>query len=260
MSRTYFVGLITILSLAVVGCGSKKVEQVKRPPVGDGKLKITDVKVGDGAELHTGDAALVLYTGKLTTGKVFDSNEKKDDKGQYEQLPLGFVMGNEEVIPGWEKGLEGMKVGGERTLVIPPNLAYGDRGSPPDIGPGETLNFNIKLLDVVKKGEERIMDSKDNKIGSGREAKEGDQVEITYIARLCNGFEYENSKNYEEKMIFKLGSEKVSASISAGIVGMKEGGVRTLRLPQPLWAGIGSRVYLPPPQVLYYEITLKKVG
>ncbi|RKO91036.1 hypothetical protein BDK51DRAFT_21698, partial [Blyttiomyces helicus] len=80
----------------------------------------------------------VRYIGKLTNGKVFDSNTK----GQ----PFKFILGKGEVIRGWDQGIVGMAVGGTRKLTIPAALAYGSRGAPPDIPPNATLNFEVKLL------------------------------------------------------------------------------------------------------------------
>ena len=76
-----------------------------------------------------------------SNGKEFDSSF---DSGQ----PFTFTLGAGEVIPGWDEGVEGMKVGGRRQLIIPPRLAYGAEGSPPAIGPNETLIFVIDLLDA----------------------------------------------------------------------------------------------------------------
>ncbi|OAD03603.1 hypothetical protein MUCCIDRAFT_134200, partial [Mucor lusitanicus CBS 277.49] len=78
------------------------------------------------------------YIGKLTTGKVFDKNVSGK--------PFNFLLGRGEVIKGWDIGVAGMKVGGERKLTIPPALAYGKRGAPPDIPKNATLVFDIKLV------------------------------------------------------------------------------------------------------------------
>ena len=104
-------------------------------------LKYTDVVVGDGPGLRPGQTAVVHYTGTLTNGTKFDSSR---DRGQ----PYSFVFGQTPMIKGWDEGLSTMKVGGRRSLIIPPALGYGDRGSPPKIPPGATLLFDLELLDV----------------------------------------------------------------------------------------------------------------
>ena len=97
---------------------------------------------GTGAEAKSGDEVTVQYVGVGT-----ESEEEFDaswDRGE----PFGFQLGSGQVIPGWEQGVEGMKAGGRRELIIPPNLAYGEAGSPPAIGANETLVFVIDLLEV----------------------------------------------------------------------------------------------------------------
>jgi FKBP-type peptidyl-prolyl cis-trans isomerase len=104
-------------------------------------LGIQEVKVGQGAEAKPGATAVVHYTGWLTDGKKFDSSR---DRG----TPFDFRLGAGQVISGWDLGVAGMKVGGQRKLVIPPELGYGAGGAPPVIPPGATLVFDVELLDV----------------------------------------------------------------------------------------------------------------
>ncbi len=107
------------------------------------KLQSTDIVVGKGAEAKTGDTVSVHYLGTLTDGKEFDGSRKRNS-------PFVFKLGEGRVIKGWDQGVVGMKVGGKRKLVIPPALGYGERGMPPVIPPGSTLNFEIELLEVKK--------------------------------------------------------------------------------------------------------------
>jgi peptidylprolyl isomerase len=105
-------------------------------------LKTEDLVVGRGRSAKPGDELTVQYVGVLyKNGKQFDASW---DRGQ----PFPFRLGTSRVIPGWDKGLVGMKVGGRRELIIPPDLAYGPQGAPPDIGPNEPLVFVIDLLAV----------------------------------------------------------------------------------------------------------------
>ena len=108
-------------------------------------LKYTDTKVGDGAEATAGKKVSVHYTGWLynngTKGAKFDSSL---DRGQ----PFQFSLGAHQVIAGWDEGVAGMKVGGKRTLVIPPELGYGARGAGGVIPPNSTLMFDVELLGV----------------------------------------------------------------------------------------------------------------
>jgi peptidylprolyl isomerase len=106
------------------------------------KLEIKEIEKGSGAEAKAGDEATVQYV-----GVGYDSEEEFDSSwSRNEPFPVSLGAGG--VIPGWEQGIEGMKVGGRRELIIPPNLAYGPQGYPPSIGPNETLIFVIDLLAV----------------------------------------------------------------------------------------------------------------
>jgi len=110
-----------------------------QPP---GELQVTDVSEGDGAEATSGSTAVVHYVGvAYSTGEEFDSSWNRGD-------PFAFPLGAGNVIAGWDRGVVGMKVGGRRRLVIPPDLAYGERGAGAAIAPGETLIFVVDLIDV----------------------------------------------------------------------------------------------------------------
>jgi peptidylprolyl isomerase len=116
------------------------VEVPKGPP--PTQLVVKDLKTGDGAEAKSGDQVSVQYVGVLySDGKQFDSSW---DRGQ----PFSFQLGAGGVIPGWEQGVAGMKVGGRRELIIPPNLGYGSQGQPPTIPGNATLGFVIDLVSV----------------------------------------------------------------------------------------------------------------
>ncbi|KXN85346.1 hypothetical protein AN958_11446, partial [Leucoagaricus sp. SymC.cos] len=105
-----------------------------------GGLKIQDATIGTGPQAKKGDKLQMRYVGKLPNGKVFDKNTKGK--------PFSFRLGDGQVIKGWDQGLVGMSVGGERTLTIAPQLGYGKRGSPPEIPPNTTLIFEVKLLAI----------------------------------------------------------------------------------------------------------------
>jgi len=153
------------LALLVAGCGSddssttsssigedtsssqqaeapekKTKPKVEKPSGAPPKQLVTnDLEEGTGAEAKSGDAVTVQYVGvNYKTGKEFDSSWSRSE-------PFTFTLGAGEVIPGWDQGIEGMKVGGRRELVIPPELGYGPAGAPPAIPPNETLVFVVDL-------------------------------------------------------------------------------------------------------------------
>ena len=112
------------------------------------ELKKIDVKQGTGADAIPGKAVVVHYTGWLYDSSQPESHGAKFDSSRDRQVPFGFVLGAGRVIKGWDEGVAGMKVGGRRTLVIPPQLAYGERGAGGVIPPHATLIFDVELLDV----------------------------------------------------------------------------------------------------------------
>jgi peptidylprolyl isomerase len=112
------------------------------PPSGPAPTRLVtkEIITGTGAEAKTGSAVSVNYVGTLYHGgKVFDASWKRNE-------PFPFTLGKGQVIPGWEQGVAGMKVGGRRELIIPAPLAYGAKGSPPAIPPNAPLVFVVDLL------------------------------------------------------------------------------------------------------------------
>jgi FKBP-type peptidyl-prolyl cis-trans isomerase FkpA len=112
------------------------------------ELQKIDVKQGTGAEAVAGRPVVVHYTGWLYDASAPDRHGKKFDSSVDRGAPFGFFLGQGKVIKGWDDGVAGMKVGGKRTLVIPPDLAYGARGAGGVIPPNATLVFDVELLEV----------------------------------------------------------------------------------------------------------------
>ena len=109
------------------------------PPPSDG-IERTDLTVGTGPAARKGQRLRMHYTGRLTSGATFDSSVGRQ--------PFTFTLGGGQVIRGWDEGIVGMRVGGKRRLVIPPDLAYGAAGVPPQIPPNSTLVFEVELLGI----------------------------------------------------------------------------------------------------------------
>ena len=200
-----------------------------------------------------GDTVWVTYTGKLLNGKQFDSNDRPDG------MPYVLVIGNPGVIDGWKTGFLGMRAGGKRTLKIPASMGYGAQGNGPDIPPNTDLYFDVTLHEVVAKGEEGIFDKEDMKVGTGPAVRDGQTVTVKYTATLANGLVVDSSEAQGKAMTFKLGTS-VASGLDAGIVGMKVGGKRKIKLPPAIAYGAqGLGKMIPPNSFLTYDVELESI-
>ena len=131
--------MLLVALLAVAGCGGN--DTPTAPSTTSAPYSQTDLVVGTGATVANGNAATITYTGWL------HNSARPDNKGnQFDSGVFGpYVVGTQRVIAGWERGIPGMRVGGQRRLVIPPELAYGAAGRPPSIPSNATLVFDVTL-------------------------------------------------------------------------------------------------------------------
>ena len=130
--------IVIIFVIFIISCGSNEGNMQKL----ENGLLIEDIVVGVGNEAKDHNKVVVNYTGTLENGSVFDSSLKPG------RDPFTFTLGVGSVIKGWDQGVKGMKVGGKRKLVIPPELGYGDKGAGNVIPPNTTLYFEVELLEV----------------------------------------------------------------------------------------------------------------
>ena len=145
----FFMGAWTAVAIAIIGSTAipegAMSQSAAKPVTTSSGLQIIDTKVGTGASPRSGQTAVVHYTGWLyvngVKGQKFDSSV---DRGQ----PFEFPVGQGRVIKGWDEGVATMKIGGKRTLIVPPQLGYGARGAGGAIPPNATLMFDVELLGV----------------------------------------------------------------------------------------------------------------
>ncbi|WML92209.1 FKBP-type peptidyl-prolyl cis-trans isomerase [Thiothrix lacustris] len=138
-------------SIFMAACSDKTATSSPSPQATDIKmvdLVKTDVKVGDGTEATAGKMVSVHYTGWLYDEKAADKHGAKFDSSRDRGQPFEFPLGGGQVIKGWDQGVVGMKIGGQRTLIIPPEMGYGARGAGGVIPPNATLIFDVELLGV----------------------------------------------------------------------------------------------------------------
>ena len=140
-----FALVVALAGASAAASTTATAQAVGKPMTTSSGLQITDSKIGAGATPKPGQICVMHYTGWLyqdgVKGKKFDSSL---DRGQ----PFEFPLGRKQVIAGWDEGVATMKVGGKRTLIIPPELGYGARGAGAVIPPNATLIFDVELLDV----------------------------------------------------------------------------------------------------------------
>ncbi len=142
------LSIVIVMSAFLVACGGKQTPQTlaetSHSPVKE--LQIIDIVIGDGKGTLNNHRAAVHYTGWLYDETKADNKGEKFDSSRDRDRPFIFSLGNKSVIAGWEQGIPGMKIGGKRTLIIPPELGYGAKGYPPSIPPNSALIFEVELL------------------------------------------------------------------------------------------------------------------
>jgi peptidylprolyl isomerase len=222
----------------------------------------TDTTLGEGAEAQAGQTVIVHYTGWLYDEVAADNKGTKFDSSLDRNEPFDFPLGGGRVIKGWDEGVVGMQEGGQRTLVIPPEMGYGSRGAGGVIPPNATLIFDVKLLKVIR------TDMVDTKVGDGEAAQEGQLVTVHYTGWLFDksaednkGTKFDSSRDRNEPFDFPLGQGQVIQGWDTGVQGMKVGGQRTLVIPPEMGYGKrGAGGVIPPNATLLFEVELLGVN
>lgn len=225
-------------------------------------LQYIDHVIGTGDLPETGDRVKVHYTGTLEDGTKFDSSRDRD-------RPFEFPLGAGRVIKGWDEGIATMRIGGQRKLIIPPDLGYGNRaiGSIPQ---NSTLIFEVELLDITKiikdtdfdlPGREIVLDSGLRMIehisGNGEKPSTGQTVKVHYTGYLQTGAKFDSSHDRGTPFEFPLGQGRVIKGWDEGIAEMSKGSKCTLIIPPDLGYGErGAGRSIPPNATLLFEVEL----
>ncbi len=248
------MSLVTVLGVA----GCQKNDGPAADPTREVVIETIAPGLDDAPVAEDGDVVSMQYIGTLKDGTRFDANvDNPNNTGAY-----SFTLGKGEVIKGWDEGIKGMTVGEKRKLVIPWEKAYGAAGNGAAIPPKTDLYFDVALLGVIKKDEDHIYDAEILTPGTGPEIKKGDTVEIHYVGRYLTGTEFDNTreKNDNKPIKFTVGVPEVILGIDHGIVGMKKGEVRRLRIPPRLGWGMGGGAMVQGGQVTIFDIEVISVN
>lgn len=222
----------------------------------------TDTQLGNGAEAQAGQTVIVHYTGWLFDESAPDNKGAKFDSSLDRNDPFDFPLGAGHVIEGWDEGVQGMKVGGQRTLIIPAAMGYGAQGAGADIPPNAKLLFEVKLLSIIK------TDITDTQVGEGAEARVGQHVTVHYTGWLFDknaennkGVKFDSSRDRNEPFEFPLGMGRVIKGWDVGVQGMKVGGQRTLVIPPEMGYGRrGAGGVIPANAKLIFDVELLDVA
>lgn len=235
--------------------------------VADSGLKICELEEGDGDPSEPGQGVVIHYTGWLEDGTKFDSSI---DKAQ----PFTFQLDAEQFIPGIDEGIASMKVGGQRQLVVPAELAFGEAGIPGFIPPNSNLIVEVELLEVlagapaapteVDEDDYTTTDSGlmyyDFEEGTGDSPEEGQQVVVHYTGWLEDGTKFDSSLDRGTPFPFAVGVGQVITGWDEGVVTMKVGGKRQLVIPAELAYGDdGAGGTIPPGATLIFEVELLEI-
>jgi FKBP-type peptidyl-prolyl cis-trans isomerase FkpA len=138
-----------LLAAMIIGLSAACTEKAAEPPPSPvNSLEIVDLKAGEGASIAAGQQAVVQYTGWLYEAAAPDKKGKEFDSSRRSGQPFRFAVGAGQVIKGWDQGVVNMKIGGQRRLTIPADLAYGENGAGGVIPPGATLVFEVELIGI----------------------------------------------------------------------------------------------------------------
>lgn len=256
--RTTLIAAAVMLTavLALTGCNNQQQEEAPALQEIMPGLSYVDSVVGTGDLVGKTDFILAHYTGWILVdgvkGDQFDSSVERGE-------PIGFPLGRSVVIPGWDKGIPGMKVGGKRTLIIGPEMGYGERGYPPVIPPNATLTFDVEVMEVPRVEVEILAE------GTGPVAESGDQLSVEYTGWVwvdgAKGEQFDSSANAGRPYKFTLGARMVIPGWDLGMEGLKEGTKASLIIPPTLAYGKrGSGPKIPPDATLIFEVELVKIG
>jgi len=260
------IKLIINLSIimSIVGCSSTSKIKLNETYTSESGLQYVYTEKGDGIQANAGDKVSVHYTGKLTNDTVFDSSVKRGK-------PFEFSLGQGQVIKGWDEGIALMKVGDKMTLIIPPELGYGEK----DMGvipSNSTLVFDVELINVKPGVKPLDVTGKDTlstqsglkyiimKKGEGARVKADMKVKAHYSGYFEDGKKFDSSVDRGEPIEFVLGKNSVIKGWEEGLTLLSVGDIARLIIPYHLAYGEKGRApVIPPKSNLIFDVEILNV-
>lgn len=232
----------------------------------DSGLQYVDLLVGEGEQPSAGGVVTLHYTGWLEDGTKFDSSIDRDE-------PITFVLGQGQVIDGWDEGISTMQVGGQRQLIIPASLAYGEAGYSGVIPPNATLTFDVELISYyapAPAAPPEIDDANltttasglqysDLQVGEGEMPQLGQTVVVHYTGWLTDTTKFDSSLDRGRTFEFPLGQGSVIAGWDEGVATMQVGGQRLLVIPSDLAYGDQGQGAIPGGATLIFLVELIEI-
>lgn len=225
----------------------------------------TDTTLGTGTLASTTNIVGIRYTAWLYSTAAADHKGTKIDSNLTSATPYAFVLGSSSVLKGLDQGVTGMKIGGQRTLILPASLAFGAAGSatvPANAG----LVFDVQLTDVQTLAEAPAFGTVDTVVGSGATAATGSTANVKYSAYLYSssavdhkGILVDTNTSATTNFSFKLGAGQVITGFDQGVTGMKVGGKRTVTMPSKLAYGTTGSGGIPANSGMVFTIELISV-
>lgn len=230
-----------------------------------GSFSQTDTVLGTGTQASSTNIVGIRYSAWLYSASTADHKGAKIDNNLTSATPYVFTLGSGAVLKGLDQGVSGMKIGGQRTLVLPASLAFGASGSatvPANAG----LVFDVQLTDVQTLADAPAFGVVDTVVGAGATASAGGTANVKYSAHLYSstaadhkGILVDTNTAATANFSFKLGAGQVIAGFDQGVTGMKVGGKRTVTMPSRLAYGATGSGAIPANSGMVFTIELISV-